>query len=84
MKIKANQTIEVEITEEEKKKIAVAFLCEKFDWRRSYSIESVGGEHLVYNTKINHSSHSWEEKVFVREATHDDFHTALIFRKLFS
>ena len=80
MKIKANQTIEVEITEEEKKKIAVAFLCEKFDWRRSYSIESDS----VFNTKINHSSHSWEEKVLVRKASHDDYHVYLMFKKLFS
>ena len=80
MKIKANQTVEVEITEEEKRKIAVAYLCEKFDWQRSYFIES----DTVFNTKINHSSHSWEEKVYVREASHDDYHLYLIFKKLFS
>ena len=80
MKITGNQTVEVEITEEEKRKIAVAYLCEKFDWQRSYFIES----DTVFNTKINHSSHSWEEKVYVREASHDDYHLYLIFKKLFS
>ena len=80
MKITGNQTVEVEITEEEKRKIAVTYLCEKFDWERTYFIES----DTVFNNKINHSSHSWTEKVYVREASHDDYHLYLILKKLVS
>jgi hypothetical protein len=80
MKITGNQTVEVEITEEEERKITVAYLCGKFDWDRSYFIES----DKVFNTKINHSSHSWEEKVYIREASDDDYCISLILKKLFS
>ena len=80
MKVAANQTVEVEITEEEKRRVAVAYLCEKFDWERTYFIES----DTVFNNKINHSSHSWTEKVYIREASHNDYHICLIFKELVS
>ena len=68
MKIKATQQIEVQITPEEERRIAIDYFCKKFDWQRSYFIK----DGVVYNTVTNHSSHSWREDKHIRDATAND------------
>ena len=78
MKIKGQQKVEIEISEEERRWIAKGYLCEVFDWDEDYFIED--GEVKV--RKSYHSSHSFNSNEKVREASDRDILAYKLFKKL--
>jgi len=69
MKIKGIQNVEIEIPEEEQKRICLEFLYSKFNWKSNYFI---GDDGKVYCPQTFYSSHSFNSDVSIREATDDD------------
>ena len=67
-KIKATQEIEVFLTEQQTKHIVADFLKEKLNWGDDYFIE----DGSVMKTQTYHSSHSWTNKIKIREASELD------------
>lgn len=79
MKLKANIPYEVEIGEDEQKRICLAYLYNTFNWKSTYSIIDEKVHEKV--TKYHHSK-SWYEHEYVRDATDDDYNIASIISKL--
>ena len=68
MKITGKQTEEVEISEAQRHLIALDYISEIFEWDTDYFIE----DGWVIKREIAHTSHSFELKNKVREATKKD------------
>lgn len=70
MKITANIPYEIEISEDEQKRITLNYLYKIFNWKQTYSIY----DDKVYDTVTNyHHSKSWPENQFIRDATDGDY-----------
>lgn len=78
MKIKGQQKVEIEISENERRWIAKDYLYEVFDWSEGFFIEE--GEVRV--RKTYHSSHSFDSNEKVREASDSDILAYKLFKKL--
>lgn len=64
------QKVELDLTEDEVRRIAIRYLCYKFDWSEDYFIEGDDVCRIVsYST-----SHRWEQKESIRKATQSDKH----------
>lgn len=79
MKITANIPYEIEISEDEQRRIALNYLYKIFNWKSTYSIN----DEKVYDavTKHHHST-NWIDSEYVRDATDDDYTVALILDKM--
>lgn len=78
MKIKGQQEVEIEISEDERRWIAKDYLYQFFDWSGDYFIEE--GEVRV--RKTYHSSHSFNSNEKVRDASDRDILAYKLFKKL--
>lgn len=78
MKITGKQTVEIEISEAQRHLIALDYLSEIFEWDTDYFIE----DGWVIKREIAHTSHSFELKNKVREATKKDLCLYDIFKTL--
>lgn len=72
------QKLELDLDEEEAKRITVRYLCEKFDWLEDFFIENDEVCKLV----TYHTSHRWDQKECVRKATQSDKHIYSILKDL--
>lgn len=68
MKITGKQEVQIEISEGQRHLIAIDYIAEVFDWDSDYFIE----DGWVIKREIAHTSHSFELKNKVREATKKD------------
>ena len=68
MKIIGKQQVEIEISEGQRHLIALDYISEVFKWDADYFIE----DGWVIKREIAHTSHSFELKNKVREATKKD------------
>ena len=78
MKIKASTLVEVELSEDEQRKIALAYLHKVYNWKETYHIS----EEKVYNTVVMHGHDAWCDEVFIRYATDDDYIVASLLCKI--
>jgi hypothetical protein len=78
MKIKANTLVEVELSEEEQKKIALAYLYKIYNWKEGYHIS----DENVYQTVTMHGHDAWNDEVFIGYATDDDYVVASLLLKI--
>ena len=78
MKIKASTLVEVDLSEEEQQKIALAYLYKIYNWKESYHIS----EEKVYHTVVMHGHDVWSDEVFIRYATDDDYVVGSLLCKL--
>ncbi|MDB4761493.1 hypothetical protein OAG04_00620 [bacterium] len=78
MKITGKQTVEIEISEAQRHLIALDYISEIFEWDTDYFIE----DGWVIKREIAHTSHSFELKNKVREATKKDLCLYDIFKTL--
>jgi hypothetical protein len=78
MKIKALQQLELEISEQEHKHVALEYLYKAFDWKSEYFIE----DEKVCQKKTYHSSHSWEGVEKIRDATEQDYFVAGVIKMI--
>ena len=78
MKITGKQTVEIEISEAQRHLIALDYISEIFEWDTDYFIE----DGWVIKREIAHTSHSFELKNNVREATKKDLCLYDIFKTL--
>lgn len=69
MKITATQTVDVEISDTQAKKITLNFICQKYDWKTEFYIK----DGSVYENVYRHTSHAWTEEVYIRTASEMDF-----------
>ncbi len=68
MKITGKQEIQIEISDAQRHLIALDYISEVFEWDTDYFIE----DGWVIKREIAHTSHSFELKNKVREATKKD------------
>ena len=68
MKITGKQEVQIEISEGQRHLIAIDYISEVFDWDSDFFIE----DGWVIKREIAHTSHSFELKNKVREATKKD------------
>ena len=78
MKILANTLVEVDVSEDEQRKIAVAYLFNIYDWKDGYHI----CEEKVYQAVTVHHHDAWSDEVFIRYATDDDYVVASLLLKI--
>lgn len=77
-KVRATQEIEIFLAEDQIKHIAMDFLKEKLQWHDKYSIE----DGWVMKMQTYHGSHSWSDKIKIREASEIDHATNAVFTKI--
>lgn len=80
MKISATQQIEIQIDNEQRHRICLDYLYEKFDWSPDYRIS---GDRVICRTTA-HTSHSFDYDVDIRLATDLDRTISLIVERLIS
>ncbi len=68
MKITGKQEVQIEISDAQRHLIALDYISEVFEWDTDYFIE----DGWVIKREIAHTSHSFELKNKVREATKKD------------
>lgn len=68
MKIKANQEVEIEISELQQYLVTLNYLCKMFDWKDGYFVENGS----VFQRVTNYGSHSFEQNDLIRSATKKD------------
>ena len=78
MKITEKQSVEIEISEAQRHLIALDYISEIFEWDTDFFIE----DGWVIKREIAHTSHSFELKNKVREATKKDLCLYDIFKTL--
>lgn len=78
MKITGKQEVQIEISEGQRHLIALDYISEVFDWDSDYFIE----DGWVIKRDIAHTSHAFEIKNKVREATKQDHCLYDIFKTL--
>tara|TARA_R110000765_G_C18796008_1_gene593097 strand:- start:669 stop:920 length:252 start_codon:yes stop_codon:yes gene_type:complete len=78
MKITGKQTVEIDISEGQRHLIALDYISELFEWNSDYFIE----DGWVIKRDIAHTSHSFEIKNKVREASKQDQYLYDIFKVL--
>jgi len=78
MKIKANTLVEVELSEDEQRKITLAYLYKIYNWKEGYHIS----DENVYQTVTMHGHDVWSDDVFIRYATDDDYVVASLLLKI--
>jgi len=78
MKITGKQTVEIEISEAQRHLIALDYISEVFEWDTDYFIE----DGWVIKREVAYTSHSFELKSKVREATKKDQFLYDIFKTL--
>jgi hypothetical protein len=78
MKITGKQSVEIEISEAQRHLIALDYISEIFEWDTDFFIE----DGWVIKREIAHTSHSFELKNKVREATKKDLCLYDIFKTL--
>lgn len=78
MEIWVEHAVKAKISECEQRKVAMAFLCDKFNWKKSYYIK----DDCVMDLVEYHTSHAWFQEEKVREATEMDYFVAGVFKKL--
>jgi hypothetical protein len=77
-KVYGVQKLELDLNEDEVKRIAIRYLCEKFDWSEEFFIENDEVCKIVsYST-----SHRWDQKESVRKATQGDKHIYSILKDI--
>jgi hypothetical protein len=71
---RVTQSINVDLSLSEAREVALKYICAKFDWKPSYSIQEVeeNGESWVFHKTTVYSSHSFETEFRVRKATDRD------------
>jgi len=85
MKIKAKQEIQVEISDDEARRIAVQFFLEMFSWKTSYGIvRQSDGRDWVCRIHTAHSSHVFDYHEKIRAASDDDYLAAKVVKKMFN
>jgi hypothetical protein len=70
MRVTITETKQIEISEKNKKEIALQFLYEKFNWKDSYYLNK--NENSVYSLEEYCTSHRFDLDVKIREATEKD------------
>ena len=78
MKITGKQEVQIEISDAQRHLIALDYISEVFEWDTDYFIE----DGWVIKREIAHTSHSFELKNKVREATKKDLCLYDIFKTL--
>jgi|TARA_R110002153_G_C12935515_1_gene456632 hypothetical protein len=80
MKITTTQekTVNIELDDNQQKNIALTYLENILNWSRDYFIE----DGRVCCTKTYYTSHSWNKKEVVREASENDILVNKIFKQL--
>lgn len=78
MKIIAQTEVEVILSEDQIKSLAMSYLYKTLDWKNSYFIDN----DKVCDTFSCGGSHSWNDVKFIREATEEDYFAAGIFKIL--
>jgi hypothetical protein len=78
MKILATTSVEVELSEYEQQKIALAYLFNIYNWKDGYHI----CEEKVYQAVTVHHHDAWTDEVFIRYATDDDYVVASLLNKI--
>jgi hypothetical protein len=78
MKITGKQEVQIEISDAQRHLIALDYISEVFEWDTDYFIE----DGWVIKREIAHTSHSFELKNKVREATKKDQSLYDIFKTL--
>ena len=74
MKISATQQVEIQIDNEQRHRICLDYLYEKFDWSPDYRIS---GDRVICRT-TGHTTHSFDFDVDIRPATDLDRTISLI------
>lgn len=69
MKIKANTQVEVELTEDEQKNIALEYLYKLYNWKKGYYISNENVRQVV----TIHGHDAWSDDIHIRYATDDDY-----------
>lgn len=73
MKVQAKQDVEVTLSDETLKNVAINFLLSLFDWKKNYIVgPDYAGELWVWDKQILYTTHAFEDKQKVREASADD------------
>lgn len=80
MEITATQTLKLEISKEEQARITIQTLRDAAKWVRGNYVEN--GALMLKAT--SQTSHSWEELIYVREATPLDLATDLLIKNILS
>jgi hypothetical protein len=78
MKILATTSVEVELSEYEQQKIALAYLFNIYNWKDGYHI----CEEKVYQAVTVHHHDAWIDDVFIRYATDNDYVVASLLYKI--
>jgi hypothetical protein len=78
MKILATTSVEVELSEYEQQKIALAYLFNIYNWKDGYHI----CEEKVYQAVTVHHHDAWIDDVFIRYATDNDYVVASLLNKI--
>lgn len=79
MKITANIPYEVEISEDEQKRITLNYLYKLFNWKSTYDIYD---DKVTDSVTKHHHSSSWVENEFVRDATDGDYMMATLIHEI--
>lgn len=69
-----SRVVDVLLSEKKACRVAIDFLCKKFNLHIDYFLETVDGKVLVREEIEHRTSHSWFTTETVREATQTDIH----------
>ncbi len=69
-----SQTINVNLSHSEAKRVAINYIYASFDWKGEYSIRlnEKDGKEWVFEKRVLYSSHSFETEICIREASDRD------------
>jgi hypothetical protein len=82
MKISDNGETTITLDECQKTQVTLNRLRELFDWKASYYLDPDAQQ--VFDVQTYHTTHSWDECTFVRDATEDDYMFARLTSRLLS
>lgn len=77
--IQTVKTEAVELSQNECKRVAIRYICEKFEWKPTYYIEE--GEKVLDEVECL-GSHSFTMKKFIRKATEQDYLTEKLLQSI--
>ena len=78
MKITANIPHDVVLSKEQQREITLKYLFDLYNWEPAYFIK----DENIYNTVTYYTHNSWDEDVFIRAATDDDYVMASLLLKI--
>jgi hypothetical protein len=74
MKVRAIQQLEAQITPQEHKRLFLEYIYRHFDWHNDYflDLDEKTKNWIVCKKELVQTSHAWEDRVKVREASEQD------------